>query len=32
MRCWLEPALVPIWHEQHPNAPVQLQFAWISAK
>jgi 5-methylcytosine-specific restriction endonuclease McrA len=28
MRRWLKPALVLIWHEQHPTAPVQLQFDW----
>jgi hypothetical protein len=32
MRRWLEPALVPIWHEQHPGAPVQLQFEWSPAR
>jgi hypothetical protein len=26
LRRWIEPALVPIWHEQHPDAPVQLPF------
>jgi hypothetical protein len=31
MRRWIEPALVSIWHEQHPYAPVQLQFDWSAA-
>ena len=26
------PPLVPIWHEQHPDAPVQLQFDWSPAR
>jgi len=28
VRHWLEPALVPLWQEQHPQAPWQLQFDW----
>lgn len=31
MRRWLEPALVPIWQEQHPGTPVQLQLEWSPA-
>jgi hypothetical protein len=31
MRHWIEPTLVPIWHVQHPGAPVQLQFDWSLA-
>jgi hypothetical protein len=28
VRHWVEPALVPLWREQHPEVPVQLQFVW----
>jgi hypothetical protein len=28
LRHWLEPALVPLWQEQHPQTPLQLQFDW----
>ena len=31
LRYWLEPALVPLWQEQHPRVPLQLQFAWEPA-
>jgi hypothetical protein len=32
LRSWVEPSLVPLWREQHPNAPLQLQFAWDAAR
>ena len=25
---WLDPALVALWHEQHPRTALQLQFDW----
>lgn len=28
IRYWVEPALVPLWHEQHPRTPLQLQLVW----
>jgi hypothetical protein len=28
LRHWVEPALVPLWQEQHPRTPLQLQFDW----
>lgn len=31
IRRWLEPALVPLWQEQHPAVPSQLQFDWSRA-
>jgi hypothetical protein len=30
-RGWLPPRLVELWCEQHPGAPLQLQFSWESA-
>jgi hypothetical protein len=31
LRRWTEPALVALWREQHPETPLQLQFAWEAA-
>ena len=31
LRYLLEPALVPLWQEQHPGKPLQLQFFWDAA-
>jgi hypothetical protein len=31
LRHWVEPALVPLWREQHPDRPLQLQFVWDAA-
>jgi hypothetical protein len=32
LRHWVEPALVPLWREQHPETPLQLQFVWDAAE